>query len=203
MGSFAVGMVQPPLVAAIAAAVHVASPALLAAEESGRPALMIEIDGAIGPATARYVKEALTTAGERRVDAVILRLNTPGGLATSMREIIADVLGSSVPVIGYVAPSGAHAASAGTYILYATHIAAMAPGTNLGAATPVQIGGPLPGLPGRAPHKAGKDKKGDAQQPKDGITAKATTDAVALIRSLAELAERNARLAAKSVREAL
>jgi membrane-bound serine protease (ClpP class) len=176
-------MVQATLVAAIAAAVQFASPALLSAEESGRPALMIEIDGAIGPATARYVKEALTTAGERRVDVVILRLNTPGGLATSMREIIADVLGSSVPVIGYVAPSGAHAASAGTYILYATHIAAMAPGTNLGAATPVQIGGPLPGLPGSAPDKDGKDKKDDAQQPalKDAMTAKATNDAVALI----------------------
>ncbi len=197
-------MVQATLVAAIAAAVQFASPALLSAEESGRPALMIEIDGAIGPATARYVKEALTTAGERRVDAVILRLNTPGGLATSMREIIADVLGSSVPVIGYVAPSGAHAASAGTYILYATHIAAMAPGTNLGAATPVQIGGPLPGLPGSAPDKDGKDKKGDAQQPalKDAMTAKATNDAVALIRSLAELRGRNVDWAEKAVREA-
>src|ERR1700676_4960756 len=186
LGSLAVRMVQATLVAAIAAAVQFASPALLSAEEVGRPALMIEIDGAIGPATARYVKEALTTAGERRVDVVILRLNTPGGLSTSMREIIADVLGSSVPVIGYVAPSGAHAASAGTYILYATHIAAMAPGTNLGAATPVQIGGPLPGLPGSAPDKDGKDKKDDAQQPalKDTMTAKAakaTNDAVALI----------------------
>src|SRR5258707_15058270 len=156
-GSLAVRMAT--LVAAIAAAVQFASPAFVSAEESGRPALMIDIDGAIGPASARYVKEALTTAGERRVDAVILRLNTPGGLATSMREIIADVLGSSVPVIGYVAPSGAHAASAGTYILYATHIAAMAPGTNLSAATPVQIGGPLPGLPGSTPDKDGKGKK--------------------------------------------
>ena len=122
-----------------------------------------------------------------------------------MREIIADVLGSSVPVIGYVAPSGAHAASAGTYILYATHIAAMAPGTNLGAATPVQIGGPLPGLPGSAPDKDGKDKKDDGdQQPasKDAMTAKATNDAVALIRSLAELRGRNADWAEKAVREA-
>jgi membrane-bound serine protease (ClpP class) len=197
-------MVQATLVAAIAAAVQFAPPKLLPAQEVGRPALMIEIDGAIGLVTSRYVKEALTTAGERRVDVVILRLNTPGGLATSMREIIADALGSSVPVIGYVAPSGAHAASAGTYILYATHIAAMAPGTNLGAATPVQIGGPLPGLPGSAPDKDGKDKKDDAQQPalKDAMTAKATNDAVALIRSLAELRGRNADWAEKAVREA-
>jgi membrane-bound serine protease (ClpP class) len=197
-------MVQATLVAAIAVAAQFAPATLLSAEEVGRPALMIEIDGAIGPATARYVKEALTTAGERRPVVVILRLNTPGGLATSMREIIADVLGSSVPVIGYVAPSGAHAASAGTYILYATHIAAMAPGTNLGAATPVQIGGPLPGLPGSAPDKDGKDKKDDAQQPalKDAMTAKATNDAVAQIRSLAELRGRNAEWAEKAVREA-
>src|SRR6266481_1531467 len=207
LGSLAVRMAQAALVAAIAAAVQFAPLTLLSAEEGGRPALMIEIDGAIGPATARYVKEALTTAGERRVEVVILRLNTPGGLATSMREIIADGLASSVPVIGYVAPSGAHAASAGTYILYATHIAAMAPGTNLGAATPVQIGGPLPGLPGSAPDKDGKDgkdKKDDAQPPalEDAMTAKATNDAVALIRSLAELRGRNADWAEKAVREA-
>lgn len=193
-------LVQATLIAAIAAAVGFTSPALLSAEVSGQPALMIEIDGAIGPATARYVKEALTTAGERRADVVILRLNTPGGLATSMREIVADVLGSSVPVIGYVAPSGAHAASAGTYILYATHIAAMAPGTNLGAATPVQIGGPLPSS---TPDKDSKDKKNEAPSTsKDALTAKATNDAIALIRSLAELRGRNADWAEKAVREA-
>jgi membrane-bound serine protease (ClpP class) len=120
-----------------------------------------------------------------------------------MREIIADVLASPVPVIGYVAPSGAHAASAGTYILYATHIAAMAPGTNLGAATPVQIGGPLPGLPSGKPDKDGKEKDNDQRpESKNAMTAKVTNDAVALIRSLAELHGRNADWAEKAVREA-
>lgn len=169
------------------------------AEESGRLALVVSIDGAIGPASASYVKEALAKASERRAEVVLLRMNTPGGLNSSMREIIADVLASPIPVVGYVAPSGAHAASAGTYILYATHIAAMAPGTNIGAATPVQIGGPLPGLPSGTPDKDSKDKK---DEPKDAMTAKVTNDAVAFIRSLAELRNRNADWAEKAVREA-
>ncbi len=132
---------------------------------------------------------------------MILRLNTLGGLVTSMREIVADVLASTVPVVGYVSPSGAHAASAGTYILYAMRVAAMAPGTNLGAATPVQVGSPLPGLPGEGDRD--KDKK-DSTAPvlKDAMTAKATNDAVAFIRSLAELRGRNAEWAEKAVREA-
>jgi membrane-bound serine protease (ClpP class) len=164
---------------------------------------MIEIEGAIGPAAAKHVKEALATATERRAKVVILRLNTPGGLATSMREIIADVVASPIPVIGYVAPSGAHAASAGTYILYATHVAAMAPGTNLGAATPVALGGPLPGLPGGGEgDKDSKDKSTSAAPAGDAMTAKMTNDAVALIRSLAELRKRNADWAEKAVREA-
>ncbi|KJC61272.1 serine protease [Bradyrhizobium sp. LTSPM299] len=175
-----------------------------AAEENSRLAMTIAIDGAIGPASASYVKAALAKAAERHAEIVILRLNTPGGLSTSMREIIADVLASPIPVVGYVAPSGAHAASAGTYILYAAHIAAMAPGTNIGAATPVQIGGPIPGLPGAAPDKDGKDKKdGDhSSEPKDAMTAKVTNDAVAFIRSLAELRGRNADWAEKAVRDA-
>ena len=173
-------------------------------EEKKTPlALIVAIDGAIGPASASFVKEALVKAGERHAEVVVLRLNTPGGLTTSMREIISDVLASPVPVVGYVAPSGAHAASAGTYILYATHIAAMAPGTNIGAATPVQIGGPIPGLPSGTPEKEGKDTKGDGQaEPKDAMTAKATNDAVAFIRSLAELRGHNADWAEKAVREA-
>ncbi|WGD56258.1 nodulation protein NfeD [Bradyrhizobium sp. CB1650] len=201
--------VKAAFVAAIAIVALVVSHLPSSAEESGgRLALTVTIDGAIGPASASYVKEALAKAGERRAEIVLLRMNTPGGLNSSMREIIADVLASPVPVIGYVAPSGAHAASAGTYILYATHIAAMAPGTNIGAATPVQIGGPLPGLPSGTPDKGGKDKKdGDQQgepkdQPKDAMTAKATNDAVAFIRSLAELRSRNADWAEKAVREA-
>ncbi|MFI5013526.1 MAG: nodulation protein NfeD [Hyphomicrobiales bacterium] len=181
-----------------------------ASAEPGKagPALMVEIDGPIGPATARYVKDALATAAERRAEVVILRLDTPGGLVTSMREIIADLIKSPVPIVGYVAPSGAHAASAGTYILYATHIAAMAPGTNLGAATPVEIGGSSPVLPGgTAPDKDsgdGKDKTNPASPsaPKDAMAAKATNDAVAFIRSLAELRGRDADWAEKAVREA-
>src|SRR5258707_3610536 len=106
-------MVQATLVAVIDATVQFASPALLSAEENGRPALMIEIDGAIGPATARYVKEALTTAGERRGDGVIFRLKTPGGLATSMRGVIAPVLRASFSLLRYVGPSRGPAASPG------------------------------------------------------------------------------------------
>lgn len=199
-GVLAVRIVQAALVAAIAVAALVIPSPSARAGETGKLALTIAIDGAIGPASASYIKEALLKAAERRAELVILRINTPGGLVTSMREIIADVLASPVPVIGYVAPSGAHAASAGTYILYATHIAAMAPATNLGAATPVQIGGPLPGMPSGKPDKDDKDTK-DAK-PKDAMGEKATNDAVALLRSLAELHGRNADWAEKAVREA-
>ncbi|WP_342740759.1 nodulation protein NfeD [Bradyrhizobium sp. B117] len=183
------------LVAAIGVAALMCGLRPSPAEENSRLALIVSIDGAIGPASASYVKEALAKASERRAEIVLLRMNTPGGLNSSMREIIADVLASPIPVVGYVAPSGAHAASAGTYILYASHIAAMAPGTNIGAATPVQLSGPL----GGTPDKDGKDKK---DEPKDAMMAKVTNDAVAFIRSLAELRGRNAEWAEKAVREA-
>ncbi|MDW6025872.1 nodulation protein NfeD [Mesorhizobium sp. BAC0120] len=189
--------------AALAALASVASPPV-AGQESGKPgfALAIDIDGAIGPASARYLNEALTAARERQAAVVILRLNTPGGLVTSMREMIADIIASPVPVIGYVTPSGGHAASAGTYILYATHIAAMAPGTNIGAATPVEIGGPPSFLPGGKDGEEGKDKGAPGPQPQDTMAAKITNDSVAFIRSLAELRGRNADWAESAVRQA-
>jgi membrane-bound serine protease (ClpP class) len=195
-----VQIVQAVLVAATAAVALALSPLPSRAAENSSLALTISIEGAIGPATAGYVKEGLAKAAERRAGVVVLHLNTPGGLSTSMREIIADVLASPVPVIGYVAPSGAHAASAGTYILYATHVAAMSPGTNIGAATPVQIGGPVPGLPGSAPDK--NDKEKESGKTKNAMTEKVTNDSVAFIRSLAELRGRNAEWAEKAVREA-
>ncbi|MER9232228.1 nodulation protein NfeD [Mesorhizobium sp. M0622] len=170
-----------------------------------RVALRVEINGAIGPASAGQFKEALSVAAERNAEVLILQIDTPGGLVTSMREIIAGILASPVPVIGYVAPAGGHAASAGTYILYATHVAAMAPGTNLGAATPIELGGPLPSFPGGGDKNddASKDQKNAAGPPAgDAMMAKVTNDAVALIRSLAELRGRNADWGEKAVREA-
>ncbi|RWN99196.1 nodulation protein NfeD [Mesorhizobium sp.] len=193
------------IAAAFVAAVAVCSSSAATGEANGqgRTALRIEIDGAIGPASAMQFEEALAVAAERNAEVFILQMNTPGGLVTSMREIIADILASPVPVIGYVAPAGGHAASAGTYILYATHVAAMAPGTNLGAATPIEMGRPMPSFPGDDKNngpEAGKDPKNPPAG--NAMIAKATNDAVALIRSLAELRGRNADWGEKAVREA-
>jgi membrane-bound serine protease (ClpP class) len=128
---------------------------------------------------------------------VVIRLDTPGGLDSAMRDIIQDITRSSVPVASYVTPSGARAASAGTYILYASHIAAMAPGTNLGAATPVQIGGFSPSEPKQTPKSQGAAAPDNAS----AMRHKVVNDAVAYIRSLAELRGRNADWAEKAVRE--
>src|SRR5919109_1186471 len=155
------------------------------------PVVVVPLDGAIGPASADFVSRAIKKAAKDKAQLVVIRMDTPGGLDTSMRELIKDILASSVPVASFVAPSGSRAASAGTFILYASHIAAMAPGTNLGAASPVAIGG--------SPQKDDKKEK----PVEDTMTKKVTNDAVAYIRGLAEMRGRNADWAEKAVREAV
>lgn len=175
-------------------------------QEAGKPmapALGLEVRGAIGPATAEYVVNGLEVAQHRGSPFVILEIDTPGGLETSMREIISAILASSVPVVGYVAPSGARAASAGTYILYACHFAAMAPATNLGAATPVSIGGSEPAPPAESPGKAGKAASAPpAGPPMSAEQRKVLNDSIAYIRGLAQLRGRNADWAEQAVRGA-
>jgi membrane-bound serine protease (ClpP class) len=162
------------------------------------PVAQISIEGAIGPATSDFVSRSLQTAAQAGAPLVVLRLDTPGGLDTSMRDIIRDILASPVPVVAWVGPSGARAASAGTFILYAAHLAAMAPATNLGAASPVAIGGG-----GAKPDPAGKEGRKDEAPQGDTLMRKATNDAAAYIRSLAQLRGRNADWAEKAVREAV
>ncbi len=172
----------------------------------------MNIQGAIGPVTDDYVRSGLARAREVQAALVVLRVDTPGGLDTSMREIIKEIIASPIPVVTYVAPSGARAASAGTYIFYASHVAAMAPGTNLGAATPVRIGGgggnekPLreePKVKEKEKSKDGaKDKEPRPPLGDDAMTHKAVNDAAAYIRGLAQMRGRNGEWAEKAVREA-
>lgn len=171
-----------------------------AADSSSNLALLLDIRDAIGPATSDFFVRTLDRARERHARIVILQMDTPGGLDSAMRDMIKAILASPVPVAIYVAPPGSRAASAGTYLLYASHIAAMAPATNLGAATPVQIGAP------RAPTPA-NDKGDDKDESKEppastAMERKAINDSIAYIRGLAELRSRNADWAESAVRSA-
>jgi membrane-bound serine protease (ClpP class) len=192
--------------------------------------VVVPVNGAIGPGSADFIVRNLQRAADQHAQLAVLQLDTPGGLDTSMRQIIKAILGSPVPVATFIAPSGARAASAGTYIVYASHIAAMAPGTNLGAATPIQMGmgaaeppgaGGVPGMPaGGKPGLPGTDDASGAagapaaSNPSPSSAAlpldtqstelrKQVHDAAAYIRGLAQMRGRNADWGERAVREAV
>lgn len=173
------------------------------AQAAAPHAALLELNGPIGPASSGYFEKAQRQALAAGADLIVLRLDTPGGLDSAMRDIIRNILASPVPVVAWVGPGGARAASAGTYILYACHLAAMAPATNLGAATPIPVGGSWP-APKSGPEAApgGKPAPAAPEPPEDAGERKAVNDAVAYIRALAEQRGRNADWAEQAVRSA-
>ncbi len=171
----------------------------VAMAQSKNIAFLIDLKGAIGPASHSLVVEGIARAEKKHASLIVLRLDTPGGLVRSMRAMIKSILVSPIPVVTYVAPSGARAASAGTYILYASHFAAMAPGTHLGAATPVQMG---IGGGGKKPGESKKDKAASKSKQSSAMERKALNDARAYIRSLAQLRHRNVKWAEQAVTRA-
>ena len=176
-------------------------PSVSGADGTGT-AVLLNIKGPIGPAVSDYVIRGIKKAEEDHATIIILQMDTPGGFDHSMRDIIKNILSSSIPVVSYVAPGGSRAASAGTYILYASHIAAMAPTTNLGAATPIQVGG-LPGMPEEEPSPQEKEEEKEKPLPADTLERKMVNDAAAYIKALADRHGRNAEWAEQAVREAV
>jgi len=192
-------------------------PTLTVNHEPGQPHVArLVVQGAIGPAVTDYLLRAMQQAQERGAQAVVIQMDTPGGLDAATRDIIKAILASPLPVMTYVYPSGGRAASAGTYILYASHIAAMAPATTLGAATPIQMGGgqapgqtpaqppgqPAPSTPSDPDTSAERDQS-STPQPATAMERKIINDAVAFIRGLADRHDRNADWAEAAVREAV
>lgn len=174
-----------------------AAPRVLAQPETeAGPVLLARLDGVIGPPATHHVATAIEAAIRRNAQILILEINTPGGLETSMRDVIEEILRSPVPVVGYVSPSGGRAASAGTFILYATHVAAMAPATNVGAATPIDLGGEEEPAPESEQGKAAEE----TAAPESAHERKAINDAAAFIRSLAQLRGRNSDWGERAVR---
>jgi membrane-bound serine protease (ClpP class) len=201
-----------PFVALLAVLAWAVGPRVQAANDAATvdapSGVLIPVTGPIGPATSDFFVRQLQAAQESGANLVVVRIDTPGGLETAMRDMIQAILAADVPVVTFVAPSGARAASAGTYLLYASHVAAMAPATNLGAATPVQIGGSPaePQPPATRPRsEAPRDKDAGGQdesaRPGSAMERKAVNDSVAYLRGLAELRGRNADWAERAVRE--